>query len=121
MSGDKPALHLTRKGTIRLLENFRKAIPEIKLSDNLHNPPQHFKKQYSRSYSSVVSDGNENKKMSSEQNNKHIPFTSNRRGCFNCGELNHVISQCKFSQKIRCRRCHYLGHKERHCRTKTDG
>ena len=37
------------------------------------------------------------------------------RGCFNCGELNHRASTCRFDHRLRCGSCDGLGHKRRLC------
>lgn len=39
-----------------------------------------------------------------------------RRGCFNCGELNHYSDTCRFDHRLRCGYCNQLGHKTRLCR-----
>ena len=36
MSGDMPALHLKRKATVKVLENLKKSIPQLLLSDSIH-------------------------------------------------------------------------------------
>ena len=37
MSGETPKVHLTRRGTVRLLENMKNQVPELQLSKNIHN------------------------------------------------------------------------------------
>ena len=39
----------------------------------------------------------------------------NKRGCFNCGEFNHVQSRCRYDHKIKCNKCNEYGHKSRYC------
>lgn len=42
--------------------------------------------------------------------------SSNRKvGCYNCGEFNHVQSNCRLDHKVRCYECLEYGHKDRHC------
>lgn len=36
-------------------------------------------------------------------------------GCYNCGEFNHVQSNCRFDHKLLCSNCHSRGHKSRLC------
>lgn len=36
-------------------------------------------------------------------------------GCYNCGEYNHVQSNCRFDHKLKCGICRRLGHKSRLC------
>ena len=38
------------------------------------------------------------------------------RGCFNCGELNHRESTCRFDHRLKCGDCGELGHKSKLCR-----
>ena len=40
---------------------------------------------------------------------------SQRRKCWNCGELNHVAMNCRHGQPIMCNSCHALGHKAKFC------
>ena len=40
---------------------------------------------------------------------------SNDRGCYNCGELNHISSNCRHGSRIRCHTCQKLGHKSKYC------
>ena len=39
----------------------------------------------------------------------------NRAGCYNCGEFNHVQSNCRYDHKVKCNVCHKYGHKGRLC------
>ena len=39
----------------------------------------------------------------------------NRTGCYNCGEFNHVQSNCRYDHKIKCNICHEYGHKSKLC------
>ena len=39
----------------------------------------------------------------------------NRIGCYNCGEFNHVQSNCRYDHKIKCNVCHEYGHKSKLC------
>ena len=97
--GECPNVHLTREGTVRMLKNIGNVIPELKLSDM---------KRQKQNYAAVVRNGRKNSSLGST--------TARRRGCFNCSETNHVQSQCKFSQKIRCLKCHRRGHKQKLCK-----
>ena len=38
MAEKNPAVHLNRRGTVRLLENINKQVPEIKLPETLYSP-----------------------------------------------------------------------------------
>lgn len=39
----------------------------------------------------------------------------NRRGCYNCGEYNHVQANCRHDHQVRCTNCYSYGHKSRFC------
>ena len=107
-TGEHPGVHLSRDGTTRMLKKIQKYVPELTLSDltNARNKP---------SYASVVSQGFNSQKRTQQPNEGYRMFKQNR-GCFNCSESNHVQSQCKYGQKIRCLKCHKLGHKRKFCR-----
>ena len=38
-----------------------------------------------------------------------------QRGCYNCGERNHVTSNCRHGQPIVCATCNRSGHKAKFC------
>lgn len=38
-----------------------------------------------------------------------------RRGCYNCGEVNHRQATCRYDHRLRCGNCRLLGHKGRLC------
>ena len=40
---------------------------------------------------------------------------THRMGCYNCGEFNHVQSNCRYDHKIKCNVCHEYGHKSKLC------
>ena len=113
MTGDMPKLHLNREGTIRMLKHIQKQVPNLKLAD------MNSKEAPSKSYANAVKFGNkkDTTPQHRRQNNKQDDFTRNRRsrGCFNCAETNHTVSQCKYGQKVKCHRCHKMGHKEKFC------
>ena len=126
MTGEHPAVHLTRKGTIRLLENLKKSEASLNLSSNMNTSPlpKDGNQIPRKSYAPAVSKSNNQKlKYPNSGSDRYIQegnYQKVQRGCFNCGEHNHVVSKCKFSQKIRCRKCNFLGHKEKHCWTKQE-
>ena len=117
MSGRTPCVHLTRDGTVRLQENIQKHVLDLCLSD-LNRPNQ----TKARSYADILKSKSQSPLQQSWKprygaRNEHTEHTSwtPRRGCFNCSERNHVQSQCKFSQKIQCHKCHKMGHKKTFC------
>ena len=38
-----------------------------------------------------------------------------KRGCYNCGEMNHRQAQCRYDHRLKCGNCHLYGHKQRVC------
>lgn len=42
-------------------------------------------------------------------------YDGRKRGCYNCGEFNHVQMNCRFDHKLLCGNCKRLGHKSRLC------
>lgn len=60
------------------------------------NHTQYGQRSYSNSYNSEL------------YNRKKI-------GCFNCGEFNHVQTNCRFDHKVLCTICQRVGHKSRLC------
>ena len=126
MDEETPAVHLNRRGTIRLLENIEKNVPDIKLSTNLSDSVKSPMMQ-PMNYAKAVTHGQvihrherlqrNNLRSHDRQNgsngNAHFSY---RRGCYNCGETNYKRSNCKYEDKLRCRSCQILGHKEKFCR-----
>lgn len=45
------------------------------------------------------------------------PRDVGRRSCFNCGETNHLRSECRFDYQLQCNICKEFGHKTRLCYT----
>ena len=115
MTGEMPK-HLNRQGTIRMLKHLQKYIPKLKLSEmntmSLSNQ---------RTYANVVADTTRHQTQRTNPTNKNRiqeESSSNvrrRRGCFNCAEKNHTVSQCKYGQKVHCYRCCRLVHKQKFC------
>ena len=112
MTGTTPAVHLTRKGTVRLLENLKKSIPEIELSDRRHMDKP--------TYANIVSSGKQGNAPKYQRQpqiyNKQYNREEKQRGCYYCAETNHSAEQCRYGQKIRCLKCSKMGHKMKFCR-----
>ena len=118
MHGEMPALHLNRKGTIKLLENIKKSIPDLILSDKMSQ-----QEKPRRTYASVLSDKkqvhreNYRPNFQKEDSESGWEYQNRRiRGCYNCGERNHGVDQCRYTQKLRCLSCNRMGHKRKFCR-----
>ena len=81
---------------------------------NNHNIRNHHKYNNNREYTNSVN---------SQSNHSYPKYINDRAqyggrksgGCFNCGELNHHQSKCRYDHKIRCDLCHVYGHKRRFC------
>ena len=50
------------------------------------------------------------------QTHNRDSFLHTRRSCWFCGEQNHISTNCRHGQKIQCRQCFRLGHKEKFCK-----
>ena len=132
-TGETPNVHLTRRGTIRILENLKKEMLNLKLNNDLNTramKESHPEERQTRpSFSQVVRYGSTRStakapaKNNSPANRWSYPRSQNysrrdardRKGCFNCGEQNHVQSQCRAERDLRCRSCYAFGHKEKFC------
>ena len=127
MTGETPKLHLTRKGTLRLLENLQKDIPELVLDDSRNQgisqpDAQRTNKPGMWSYSQAVkrppvqhqyqNEAVESWNSTHQRDRFHLSVA---RGCFHCGERNHMKSQCKHTEKLRYYNCQKLGHKSKFC------
>lgn len=85
--------HLTRSGTNRLARNLKLSI----IGDDV-TTPRFDKNTSSQKHHHVSSNGN------------------NRRGCYNCGERNHITKNCRHDGPITCTSCKRKGHKAKFCR-----
>ena len=131
-TGATPNIHLNRKGTIRMLENIRNHIPELKLSDAMYQQTPRTmlqeapnkQKRSAANYAQAVK--RQAPDMKRQQYTTRRPMVSSllednttethsNCGCFNCGEHNHGIAQCRAADGLRCWRCGIRGHKERFC------
>ena len=111
MTGATPAVQLTRKGTIRLLENLQKNITDLKLSEKLHVDKP--------SYAKVVLSGQRQDVPRHQTSNILKQHQSDRqRGCYNSAEKNHTFGDCRYRQRIRCLQCNKMGHKAKFCYTR---
>ena len=53
--------------------------------------------------------------LRSHNNRGYMSTNRNKPGCYNCGEFNHVQSNCRYDHKIKCNVCHEYGHKSKLC------
>ena len=113
MTGDMPCLHLNRRGSIRLLENIQKHVPGLRLSNSINEPQK-------KSYAEVLSKSPTKYQRNQRQGRESYYWEnhSTARGCYNCGEGNHTVSQCKYDQKLPCFQCRKLGHKQKFCQAR---
>ena len=110
-TGECPNVHLNRNGTIRLIKNLQKAVPGLTVSEMSSKKPN-------ESYAAVVKNNrkrNDGNLLSGLRYNGMEKQETRHRGCYNCSERNHIQSQCKFGQRIRCLQCNRLGHKKKFC------
>ena len=112
MTGDMPALHLNRRGTVKLLDNLQKSTPGLLLSDKRYEHQPLPKKM---SYAAAASHAPHGYRRVGGINGGWHYQGKKQRGCYNCGETNHGVKQCKYGHKIRCLKCHGLGHKRKFC------
>ena len=90
------------------------------ISQNISNKPNSYHRQTFNEYNRDTTP-NENQHYDRSNISQNIPNRSgsyhrqtfNRRGCYNCGEFNHVQSNCRFDHVVRCNTCNRLGHKTR--------
>ena len=120
MTGDMPAIHLKRNATMRLLENLQKSIPDLILSDKIHQtvgPKQTYVKVVSQSRSRAWKHDHIDRRYNQNTERQKVREGDTwQRGCYNCGEANHGVKQCRYDQKLRCLKCNHLGHKWKFCR-----
>ena len=109
MTGETPAVHLTRKATVRMLENIQKAVPELKLSDRLHEQPKTYAEA---TRNPPIHQRNPVNHMGTTQR-----YNNQRREvrCWHCGVPGHTRDSCRFQEPIRCHSCHSFGHKKKYC------
>ena len=109
MTGHTPAVHLTRKATVRMLKNIKKAVPELILSDY----------SCSKTYAEVVANKNSSwvpsKTTAKSRNNINTRPSGGQARCWFCGIPGHTKSVCKYQQPLRCHSCGNLGHKKKYC------
>ena len=97
------------------------------ISQNISNKPNSYHRQTFNEYNRDTTP-NENQHYDRSNISQNIPNrpgsyhrqTFNRRGCYNCGEFNHVQSNCRFDHVVRCNTCNRLGHKTRLCSKNSD-
>ena len=105
LTGDMPNIHLNRRGTTRLLENLQKNVPQLKLSDQLHqSKTRNLQKARNMDFAGAVKRKHNvltnryTKESVSKEATKNSGYS---RGCYFCGEPNHNFRSCKYRHKIR--------------------
>ena len=113
MTGATPAVHLTRAATVRMLENLQRSVPELILSDNLHDN----KPTYAQAVTSSRRQSNYQIKVPKKMNlyNKDRQGTGRQPTCWYCGITGHTKDSCKYDRPLRCHSCGIQGHKKRYC------
>ena len=126
MDGPMPGIHLTRPETIRMLENMKKVVPNMILSDQRHT--------VKKSYAQAVTAGNRtwrgtsnnivSKKIHDGTAKERRRYSGGKQPtCWHCGVLAHTRNVCKYSEPMQCHCCGDYGHKRRYYdqRDKEDG
>lgn len=144
LTGATPRIHLNRRGTVRMLENLGRHLPDLVLSEGLHEASERTpKRQPQRSGASSYAEAAQRRPGATQGNQtvtrrrgqagphqeSHTGPAWHRqaddgfiqvgreRGCYNCSETNHTIQQCRAPQGLTCWRCGFKGHKEKFCET----
>ena len=113
MTGKTPAVHITRKATIRMLENIKKSVPNLILSEH---PRQ-------MSYAEAVATSKNDWARKQPSSRTWITSTATSPGqrtqpvCWYCGVPGHTKAVCKYQQPLKCHSCGTLGHKKRYCKS----
>ena len=115
MTGTSPGIHLNRKGTIRWLRNLNEYMPDIVLSNHLEDEHPLYAEvtKYNQNQTRVRTTQGSNTRLSTKQKPRQVVGRS--RGCYLCGEMNHIASSCKHGRKIECFYCWRPGHKWQQC------
>ena len=129
MTGDMPRVHLNRQGTVRLLENMKKHVNGIQLSQRLHET-----NNQKRSYAQVAANTPNTSNIDGWETRQKRPYQRPQQGqrqrkhpqrdyvtsrpndwnsprCYFCGENNHSSETCRFDARIQCFSCKKYGHK----------
>lgn len=116
MTGATPCIHLNRKGTVRLLENLNKNVPDVLLSDLLGATHATFAdalRDHNGQPGGVT--GARRTGRTGGTNQASRGSTGRPRGCYLCGEPNHIASSCRHGRQLECFYCWRAGHKWQHC------
>ena len=112
--------HANNTNIRRDYDRRRGSVHDINVRKNSYNEIYSRHKQYpyrrpqpNHGYLRMAQDSYD-KQPSNNNHERHLP-SSNRYGCYNCGEFNHRQSNCRYDHKIRCNVCNTLGHKSRLC------
>jgi lysophospholipase L1-like esterase len=119
MTGVTPAVHLTQPATLRMLENLKKTVPDIILSNTLHQPEQ--KKTYANAVASRPTFGRSTYTRSNDRNGTQRKNNNqvSQVCCWFCGVPGHKKDTCRHQQPIRCHSCSSYGHKMKYCQKTT--
>jgi hypothetical protein len=111
-------VHITHAATNKLAVNMK-----LKVKDKSKGVCKDYNKQKqhenSREWTTVTKKGQRQQfqqhKRAEQQRHEYQAITGQYKGCHNCGEVNHDQQRCRFSFRLKCRRCSAPGHKEKHC------
>ena len=106
MTGATPAVHLTRQASLRMLDNIRKEVPTMILSESRY--------QMKPSYAQVLVEGKSKTNHPISPKSQHKPGTR-QVVCWHCGIQGHTKYVCKYDRPLQCHSCREFGHKKKYC------
>lgn len=75
-----------------------------------HDKPRRHTRQRGNTFNRGVR-SQDDKDFHRTQNSSNHGYT----GCYNCGLKNHNQNTCRHKERVRCNKCHRLGHKANYC------
>lgn len=102
---NRSGLHLSKSGTRKLVKNLN-AVHAI-----LKKPVRNIDSAKESPVDSTHTHSSDTRRQNHGNN------SNNRsRGCYNCGEQNHVKKNCRHGKPIKCHTCGKVGHKQKMCK-----
>ena len=112
LNGSK--LHLSSVGTKKLLSNLNSVHTIIRPKQKEGNARSRKEPHNAPAATGGSSQRSRDTRRHTRSNGpRHV--RTQRRGCYNCGELNHHRKDCGYSKPIQCFSCDGFGHKRNSC------